>query len=157
MGLRENSYAKVWTMKQNGQTYSCRVSVSRKDPESNEYKTLFSGYVNFAGEAAKKASELGLPERMDRENPVYRSIQIKSSPDLSTWYNKAKVDELISLAGDNDKLISFIRAHADEKSVTIWDFELAENSPKDKKNNHTAKKKKTEDFEPIDDDDDYPF
>lgn len=154
MGLKDKSYAKVWSVKPNGKCYSGQISVSKKDKESGEYTTLFSGFVNFAGEAAKKAADLGLPETMDRSNPVSKNIQITSSPDISTWFNKKQYDELIALAKGNEKLISFIKGNVNSKTITIWDFEVCEtySSSKNQNNNKQPKTNKV-----VEDEEDLPF
>lgn len=124
MALREGTFARVWSAKPNGKTYSCNVSVSRKNQQTGEYETQFSGYVNFAGAAAEKVATLGLPEQPDRDHPASRPIRIASSPDISTWYNKQRVDQLLKLAGNNDTLVRFIRANCNTMSITVWDIEI---------------------------------
>ena len=139
MGLRDNSFAKIWSAKKgNGNSYSVNMSISRKDKETGEYKTQFSGFVNFAGEAAKKGAGLGLPATMDREHPQSRSIQIKGSPDVTTYYNPDQYKRLMAAANGNDELTKFVRSRANEKYITIWDFELADGSTP--KPQQTAKK-----------------
>lgn len=129
MALRDGCYATVWSARQNGKIYSCNISVSTKDKRTNEYKNDFSGYVNFGGQAAVKVASLGLPEFPNKDNPAKRRVQIKGSPDISTYYNKEAADKLLAQAGNNEDLKKFIRARANEKYITIWDFEIPENNP----------------------------
>lgn len=166
MGLRQNAYAKVWSIRPNGSTYSGQISVGKKNEESGEYDVLFSGYVNFAGGAAKKARDLGLPEVMDRNNPVCRSIQITSSPDIGTWFNRDKYTKMIALIDkikkylsetEFDNLTHCVARAFDTKSITIWDFEIAEDYKNKKSNDSVKTKSKTVAREEIDEDDDLPF
>ena len=88
MGLRVGSWAKVWSLRQNGKLYSGQVSVSRKKQDGSGYDNTFSGYVNFGSKAAEKLSACGLPEKYEKDagtKPV--GIFISSSPDITTWYN----------------------------------------------------------------------
>lgn len=125
MGLREGVYATVWSASQKGKAYSCQVSVSQKDKESGEYKTLYSGFVNFAGNAADKVAALGLPERMDRNNnSAFKRVRITSGPDVTTWYNKERVERLTAKAGNDTELVNFIKANCDSKNITIWDIDV---------------------------------
>lgn len=156
MGLREGIYAKIWSVRVNGDSYSGQLSVSKKDRETGKYKTLFSGFVNFYGDAAEKASELDLPEKMDRNNPVGVNVQIKSSPDVSSWFNNDKytktmavVNKLVKAAGKNiseedvEELTRCIGKAYDTKTITIYDFDVDEgNSSKPSKNAKAAQKSK---------------
>lgn len=135
MGLYQNAYAKVWEVRQNGKKCSGKISVSRKDKETGEYKTVFSGYVNFAGKALEKVSGLGLPDVMDRNNPVYKSIQITSSPDITSWFNKEKYAKMTDVIGkvkkylneaELDELTRCVGRAYDSKDITIWDVEVSQ-------------------------------
>lgn len=57
MGFANNSYAKVWNVKENNGYLEGRISISRKNKEG-EYVPDFSGFVRFLGDAAGKAAEL---------------------------------------------------------------------------------------------------
>jgi len=159
MGLRDNAYAKIWSAKKNGNIYSVNMTISRKDKVSGEYKQQFSGFVTFAGEAAKKVEGLGLPEKMDRNNPHSRSIQVKGSPDITTYMDAEKYKRLLDAASGNNELSQFVRNRANEKYITIWDFELADSS------NVTSSKPKATSpkpeakmpSEPVTEDDELPF
>lgn len=164
MGLRNQSYAKIWAAREKGKIFSVMTTVSRKNKDTNQYDTQFSGYVNFAGEAAKKIKELGLPEKMDRNNPQPRSIQITDSrsPDLTNNYNAQYINKLLSLAKGIEELEKFIRNNASPTSVTIWDFELAEDGGSGGRSSSKNAKKTSKRREPeLDDneeeDSDLPF
>lgn len=66
MGFRTNSFAKVWSVEPVKDTITkCRISISRKDRNTNEYIQDFGGFVSFAGTAtAKKASQLKEGDRI---------------------------------------------------------------------------------------------
>jgi len=156
LGLRTDCYAKVWAARPVGKTYSVQVSVSYKDKNTGKYKNSMNGYVTFAGDAASKIKELNLPEKIDKENPKYRSIKIVGSPDVSNYFNAEKYKSLLSAAKGNDELVKFIKANASPLTVTIWDFELAEDSYKGSGKNASSKKSaKPSDDE--DEDEDLPF
>lgn len=81
MGFRTGAYATVWSVEAFSDTMTKgRISVSRKNKQTGEYETEFSGYVGFLGTvAAKKA--LALKER--------DKIKIGDC-DVKTNYDKAK-------------------------------------------------------------------
>lgn len=81
MGFRTGAYATVWSVEAFSDTMTKgRISVSRKNKQTGEYETEFSGYVGFLGTvAAKKA--LSLKERA--------KIKIGDC-DVKTNYDKAK-------------------------------------------------------------------
>ena len=60
MGFRKESYATIWNVEPVSDTYTkARISVSRKNKQTGEYETDFSGFVSFVGTvAAKKAANL---------------------------------------------------------------------------------------------------
>lgn len=164
MGLRDKSYAKIWSARKIGKIYSVRMTISRKDQKTGEYENQFGGFVNFAGDAAEKIRELGLPERSERGNSSYRSIQITRSPDITTYYDAQYINKLLSLAKGNDELEKFIRNNSNTTSITIWDFELAEDSNGDrgssKRASRSSNKRRNPEPEPEDgeeEDSDLPF
>lgn len=66
MGFRTGAFAKVWEVKPISDTnVKLRLSVSRKNKQTNEYEQDFSGFVNAVGTAAaKKASSLKEGDRI---------------------------------------------------------------------------------------------
>lgn len=63
MGFRNNSFATVWEVTPGTDTRTKgRISISRKNRQTGEYETDFSGYVDFIGTAAAKKA-LGLKEK----------------------------------------------------------------------------------------------
>lgn len=57
MGFRSNTYATVWEVKPVSETMTkVRLSTSRKNKQTNEYETDFSGYVAFVGASAAKGA-----------------------------------------------------------------------------------------------------
>lgn len=81
MGLHNGAYATVWSVEPGSDVRTkVRLSISRKNKNTGEYETDFSGFVNFCGTvAAKKAA--GLKER-DR-------IKIGDT-DVTNRYDKEK-------------------------------------------------------------------
>ena len=66
MGFRKESYATVWEVEPVSDTMTKgRISISRKNKNTGEYETDFSGFVSFVGTAsAKKASLLKEKDRI---------------------------------------------------------------------------------------------
>lgn len=66
MGFRQGSYVTIWETEPISDTNTkARISVSRKNKQTGEYETDFSGFVNFVGTAAaKKASLLKEKDRI---------------------------------------------------------------------------------------------
>lgn len=60
MGFRTGAYATVWETKEgNGNWTDVRLSISRKNRETGEYETDFSGFVRFIGDASSRVRNLG--------------------------------------------------------------------------------------------------
>lgn len=66
MGFRKDSYAKVWAIEPKSETNTVvRISISRKNKQTDEYEQDFSGFVSFVGTAAaKKAASLNEGDRI---------------------------------------------------------------------------------------------
>lgn len=66
MGLRTGACATIWTSEPVSDTMTkCRISISRKNKQTGEYETDFSGFVSFIGSlAAKKAAGLKEKDRI---------------------------------------------------------------------------------------------
>lgn len=57
MGFRTGSYATIWSVESASDTRTkARISISRKNKQTGEYDTDFSGFVDFIGTAAAKKS-----------------------------------------------------------------------------------------------------
>ena len=101
MGLREGCFAKVWSAKASQYSVNSYVTVSRakRDEDNNPlkdssgktvYEQQFNGFVTFAGDAKEVIEGLGLPETMDRNSPVSKTVKIVGSPDITSWYDAEK-------------------------------------------------------------------
>ena len=65
MGFRKDSYATVWEVKKGNGNYSdVRLSTSRKNKQTDEYVTDFSGFVRFVGTAHQNAGSLKEKDRI---------------------------------------------------------------------------------------------
>ena len=66
MGFRQDAYATVWEVEPVTEVRTKgRISVSKKDKTTGEYKTMFQGFVNFCGSvAARKAATLKKRDRI---------------------------------------------------------------------------------------------
>ena len=57
MGFRTGAYAKVWDMQPASDTRTrIRISISRKNKQTDKYETDFSGFVTCVGTAAASAA-----------------------------------------------------------------------------------------------------
>ena len=55
MGFRKDAYATVWSVESISDVNTkCRISISRKDKQTDQYTDDFSGFVSFFGTAAAK-------------------------------------------------------------------------------------------------------
>lgn len=81
MGFRSNSYAKVWSVEPISDVNTkLRISISRKNRQTNEYEQDFSGFVSCIGTAtAKRAASL-------KEGDKIKLGDV----DVSTRYDKDK-------------------------------------------------------------------
>lgn len=65
MGFRTGSYATVWEVKNGNGNYSdVRISTSKKNKQSGEYETDFSGFVRFVGTAHQAAPALKAKDKI---------------------------------------------------------------------------------------------
>ena len=66
MGFRKEAFATIWSVESTSDTLTkARISISRKNKQTGEYDTDFSGFVSFVGTAAaKKAAGLKEKERI---------------------------------------------------------------------------------------------
>lgn len=81
MGFRNDGYLTVWEVKptESKRVTRARVSSSRKDRESGEWETDFSGWVKFLGNSAEAALKLKQKDRI-----VAKRVEVQNS------YNKEK-------------------------------------------------------------------
>ncbi len=75
MGFRVDAYAKVWEVNDKGNYSEARISISKKNKQTNQYETDFQSRVRLVGQAHNCRVKAN-----DR-------IKIKSC-DVSTRYNK---------------------------------------------------------------------
>ena len=65
MGFRSNGYCTVWEVKAGKGNYSdVRINTSKKNKQTDQYETDFSGWVRFIGDAHKNASGLKEKDRI---------------------------------------------------------------------------------------------
>lgn len=58
MAFRTGNWAKIWEIEAGERSTKVRISTSKKNKDTGEYDTDFSGYVALAGEAHKNAGQL---------------------------------------------------------------------------------------------------
>ncbi len=99
MGFRQGAFATVWDVEQKSDRWTkIRVSISRKNKDTDEYEEEFSGFIDCIGSAcAPKAAKL---QKRDR-------IKL-GSVDVTTSYNKER-----GVTYTNFKMMSFDRADED--------------------------------------------
>lgn len=90
MGFRKESFATVWSVEPVSDTFTkARVSINRKNKQTGEYETDFSGFIGFFGTAtAKKAAclkerariklgDVDVTNRYDKEkNVTYTNFKV---------------------------------------------------------------------------------
>lgn len=65
MGFRANSFAKVWAVESTKPNITkVRLSTSRKNKQTGQYETDFSGYCSFVGNCAVAALKLREGDRI---------------------------------------------------------------------------------------------
>lgn len=102
MGFANNAYATVWDVRPSSETVtSARITITRRDKETNEYIQEFGEWVNFKGTlVAKRASELKPKDRIKLLRVDARSSKYDpSNPDQPKRYY-----------------------------WTVWDYEMADGS-----------------------------
>lgn len=107
MGFRNGAFATIWEVEPVYDTSTkCRISISRKNKETSEYETDFSGFVMFIGTAAaKKAACLKAKDRIKLGNV-----------EVTTKYDKEK-----NKTYTNFKCFSFEDANGNNPTETSAD------------------------------------
>lgn len=87
MGFRNGAYCTVWDIESKSDNFTrARISISRRDKQTGEYVTDFSGYVGFPGTAnAAKALALNKGSRIKLGDVDVSSKYIKEKN--VTYYN----------------------------------------------------------------------
>lgn len=117
MGFRKDAYATVWEVTPVSETMTkVRLSISKKNKQTDQYETDFSGFVAFVGAAnAKNAAHLSEKERIklgdvdvttkyDKDKKItytnfttfsFESQTSNASPDIESVIEN-KIEETIS-------------------------------------------------------------
>ena len=65
MGFKQNAWATIWSVEPGkGNFTNVRLSISRKNRETDQYEDEFSGFCMFIGEARAKAERLKERDRI---------------------------------------------------------------------------------------------
>lgn len=90
MGFRSGAYATVWeVIPKSGTNTELRISISRRNKETNEYEQDFSGYVwCVGGSAAQKAAIL---KKRDRIRIRDCDVCMKLNEEKGVWYTNYKI------------------------------------------------------------------
>lgn len=88
MGFRENAWLTVWDIKKNpsGKSFQIRASTSKKDRDTGEYETDWSGFINLVGDAAKKAAVLKQRDRIQMKGCEVTTRYVKEKDVTYTNY-----------------------------------------------------------------------
>lgn len=92
MGFRSNTWCKIWSVKPISSTLtSARISISRKNRQTDQYEQDFGGYVSFVGTACAakalrlregdrvKLGDVDVTNRYDKEkNTTYTNFNVFS-------------------------------------------------------------------------------
>lgn len=112
----------LWSARPYGKIYYCQASVSSKNKDTGEYTVAFSGTITLAGKAAEKVATFGLPEKSDRAHPMCKVVRV-TSIDITSYYNKKKLDELLPLCRGDKTLEYFVKERVNQYTFTVWDIE----------------------------------
>lgn len=110
MGFGVNSWAKAWEFKPSDRYTDTRISTSKKDRQTDEYKQDFSGFVRLVGAAHTKAQTMKNGDRFKILSCSVENTYDKES--RVTYYNFIVFD--IESADDGD---STGRAHTNAAVV----------------------------------------
>lgn len=81
MGFRKGAYAKCWSIEPKSQAWAkVKLSTSRKDKDTGEYETDFSGFVDFFGTACVQK----LSRHKDGDRIILDDVEV------TTKYDKEK-------------------------------------------------------------------
>lgn len=93
MGFRQDAFAKLWSVEDQGNYCTGSITVSKKDDKAeNGYTITFrDGYVRFIGEAYKKA--------MDLQDKLEHGLTIKIlACDVTTFYSVKQKKNYVNYA-----------------------------------------------------------
>lgn len=124
MGFRNGAYATIWEVKAGKGNYSdVRLSISKKNKQTDQYETDFSGFVRFIGTAHQNAGNLKEKDRIkigdcevtnsyDKEKKVtYTNFAVFSFEDVNGSNNstseKAKDDGFMNIPDGIDEELPF--------------------------------------------------
>lgn len=79
MGVRQGSYATIWSVEDKGNWSNVRLSTSRKNKQTDAYEQDFGGFVRFIGDAHKNAGSLA-----ERDRIKFGEVEVTNT------YNKEK-------------------------------------------------------------------
>lgn len=105
MAFRNNSFATVWEVKPSAHYTDVRLSTSRKNKQTGEYETDFSGFVRFIGDAHRMAAGLKQRDRIKLDEVACTNQYVKEK---NTTYHNFQcfafepADSLQSRPMDND-------------------------------------------------------
>lgn len=119
MGFRKGSYAKVWDVQPVSDTNTkIRITISRRDKQTEEYIDEFSGFVACVGTvAAKKAANL---KKGDRIKLGDVDVTTKYVKDTKTTYTNFKCFGFEDIDAPNqtqtsmDNLVENAQANVDD-------------------------------------------
>lgn len=96
MGFSNGSYAKIWKINipEGAKRASVNITISRKDKATGEYKTVFSGFVNFVGEAFNKVKSMQSGSRVRLTETDVESKYDKEKDRTSYFFTVWNFEEL---------------------------------------------------------------
>lgn len=105
MGFRNGAYATVWSVEEKSSTKTkVNLSVSRKNKNTGEYETEFSGFVDFVGTAnAAKALKLSRKDRIKLGDVDVVTWKPEGGDKYHTTFKAFGFEELESSGGGESK------------------------------------------------------
>lgn len=118
MGFRKGSYAKVWEVQPMSDTNTkIRITISRKDKQTEQYVDEFSGFVACIGTAAaKKAANLKKGDRIKLGDVDVTTRYVKETKTLYTnfkCFNFEDADAPSQTPPSMDNLVENAQANVD--------------------------------------------
>lgn len=124
MGFRTGAYATIWEVKKgNGNYTDIRLSISRKNKQTNQYETDFSGFVRLIGTAHQNANTLKEKDRIkigdcevtnhyDKEkNVTYTNFAIfnfeEANNNANASQNQANTDNFMNIPNGIEEELPF--------------------------------------------------
>ena len=94
--FRNNCYATVWKVEEKDGKVTCQIQTSRKNKETDQYETDFSGFVRFSGDAGEKAKSLNEKDRIKILNCAVSNRYDKENSKTYNYFYVFEFEDAVS-------------------------------------------------------------